>query len=259
MDMTVHKGSEPLCPEMNPRNTTNTSKIIGSVHDKTPRDSWHLASFFPLQFLFATTFGKTGSRWWTWPMSSIHSLWWDPASSLSFHSSSNEVVSYSPRFGSLFFANTDAQQQVEIRAISYLCSKCCVSRLCLSILFRIDTKKDAFLKLVALLWVVGIDERQYVSPLFLDPGDWLCTCPLQMSFHCSTEWGLRMVISAARYTLRYQGSEPIILIEAKITLDLLKILFVSSDSRLHQDVCFWIMEFNWIEALFQLHVLWVLP
>ena len=26
----------------------NTSKIIGSVHDKTPCDSWHLAAFFPL-------------------------------------------------------------------------------------------------------------------------------------------------------------------------------------------------------------------
>ncbi len=36
MTMTVHKGSARLCQEMNPPTTTNTSKIIGSVHDKTP-------------------------------------------------------------------------------------------------------------------------------------------------------------------------------------------------------------------------------
>lgn len=64
-----------------------------------------------------------------------------------------------------FLANTDAEQHVEIRAISYLCSKCCISRLCLSILFRNNPKKDAFLELFPILWV-GIDERQYVSLLF---------------------------------------------------------------------------------------------
>ena len=53
---------------------------------------------------------------------------------------------------------------------------------------------------------------------FLGPGDWLCTCPFQTIFHRSTEWGLRMVISAARYTLRYQGSEPILLIEENFWL-----------------------------------------